>query len=434
MARFSWVRSSSVLILIGTLAGCASAPSGTPPPAPATAAPARAGDVYPKPSAREASEPGAVRAPARRVPGSARLFVPPHADAASEGPLRIHFVDVGQGDATIFELPCGLVLADTGGEAIGDFSSTERLTGYLEAVFARRTDLERTIDLLILTHPHIDHTRGAERIRTDFTLLRVADNGQSRQASGSAQQNALRAWAEANGVEYFAIRADEIEIEAPADDMASAEVAPLEPIAPCGTTTLSPEVTFLWGDAGTTTGEFRNPNNSSVAFRLDWGDASALLTGDLEHDGIERLIEKYGGATELLDADVFQVGHHGSHNATTEDLVDLVSPKLAVFSAGDPSRQAGQFNAFRFGHPNHQAVRILDDPWRGVACGRAPVDVPVGIKGAFRDRPPVWEEWTLESALFSTGWDGDVVVEATTDGRLAVTTRDQAGATGFHCP
>ena len=216
--------------------------------------------------------------------------------------------------------------------------------------------------------------------------------------------------------------------------MGAAEVAPLRPLGPCAASALAADVTFLWGDAGTTQGELGNPNNSSVAFRVDWGDASALLTGDLQLAGIELLIEKYGSASDLLDADVFQAGHHGSHNATTEALVDLVSPKLAVFPSGDPARQAGQFNAFNFGHPNYKAVRILDDPWRGVACGRSPVDVPVGIKGKFRERPPVWEEWTLESALFSTGWDGDIVVELSSDGKLAVSTRRQQNATGFNCP
>jgi len=60
---------------------------------------------------------------------------------------------------------CGLVLADTGGESIGDFSSVELLADYLDGFFAGRADLDRTIDLLILTHQHIDHTRGAERMR-----------------------------------------------------------------------------------------------------------------------------------------------------------------------------------------------------------------------------------------------------------------------------
>ncbi|HEX9800321.1 MAG TPA: MBL fold metallo-hydrolase [Thermoanaerobaculia bacterium] len=423
-----------LLAAAAAAAACAAAPALAPPPGAAAPAASPAELDFPRPSARPRAA-GSVRGPAQRVPGSPRLFLDTQRDTAEDGPLRIHFVDVGQGDATIFELPCGLVLADTGGESIGDFSSTERLAAYLDELFDRRTDLARTIDLLILTHQHIDHTRGAERMRSDFTLRRVADNGQDRQSSGSAQQNALRQWALDNGVEYLPIRAAEIELVDPEENhMGSAHVAPLTPIAPCGPSPLAVEITFLWGDAGTTAGEFSNANNSSVAFRVDWGDASALLTGDLEQAGIERLIEKYGGATELLDADVFQVGHHGSHNATTEDLVDLITPKLAVFSAGDPARREGTFNAFRFAHPNHKALRILDDPWRGVACGRDPVDVPVGIKGASPSKPPVWELWTLESGLFSTGWDGDVVVEALSNGNLAITTREQGDQTGLACP
>jgi len=424
---------AAILAVTALAAACASSRA----PGPTAAAPASrptAPGAYPRPSAR-ADSADSMRAPARRVPGSARLFVAPTHDAADDGVMRVHFVDVGQGDATLFEFPCGAILADTGGESVAGFSSTDRLAAYLDAFFARRTDLTRTIDLLILTHQHIDHTRGATKMRESYTLRRVADNGESRSASGAAQQNALRQWAVDNGVDYLPIRAAEIAVEHPGgDDMAPGEVAPLEPIAPCAASNLMPEVTFLWGDAGTTQGEMSNPNNHSVAFRVDWGDASVLLTGDLESDGIDGLIAKYAGATDLLDADVFQVGHHGSHNATTEALVDLISPKLAIFSAGDPARQTGTFNAFKFAHPNYKALRILDDPWRGVACSRSPVDVPVGIKGAFRDRPPVWEEWTLESALFSTGWDGDVVVEARSDGRLAVSTTKQQDATGFACP
>jgi competence protein ComEC len=427
--RSGFVRWSAIALLALASGACTSGPRPAVPP-PSVAAPA---SIYPKPAQPRADARG-LRAPARRAPGSARLFVPATGDAVADGPMRIHFIDVGQGAATLFEFPCGAILADTGGEAVGDFSSTERLATYLESFFARRADLQRTLDLLILSHPHIDHTRGVERIRTSFAIRRVADNGQDRSASGSAQQNALRQWALDNGIEYLPIRADEIAVAPAPDDAGVGDVAPLEPLAPCAASVRAAEVTFLWGDAGTTSGEFDNPNNSSVTFRVDWGDASALVTGDLQHAGIERLIAKYGGASDLLDADVFLAGHHGSHNATTEELVERISPKLAVFAAGDPARRSGTFNAFNFGHPNYKAVRILDDPWRGVACGRSPVDVPVGIKGKFRDQQPVWEEWTLESALFSTGWDGDVIVEARTDGALSVSTRAQQNATGFWCP
>lgn len=431
-----WPRAALSALLSLSLVACATSRPPAPAAGDATAVsvpPAARAAAYPKPVGPRADA-RPTRAPARHTPGTGRLFVPPGADVADAGPMRIHFIDVGQGQATLFELPCGAILSDTGGESIADFSSVELLADYLERFFTRRTDLDRTLDLLILTHQHIDHTRGAERIRTDFAIRRVADNGQSRSASGSAQQNALRQWALDNDVEYLPIRAAELELEPAEDDNTPADATPLRPLEPCAASPLVAEVTFLWGDAGTTAGEFENPNNSSVAFRLDWGSASALLTGDLQHAGIERLIEKYADASDLLDADVFQAGHHGSHNATTEALVNLVSPKLAVFAAGDPARTAGQFNAFNFGHPNYKALRILDDPAQGVACGRSPVSVPVGIKGKFRDRPPVWEEWTLESALFSTGWDGDIVVEARSDGRLSLSTGHQQNATGFWCP
>src|SRR5438552_4155815 len=52
--------------------------------------------------------------------------------------MRAHFIDVGQGAATLLEFPCAAVLIDTGGEANGEFDSTDSLLDYLDDFFARR--------------------------------------------------------------------------------------------------------------------------------------------------------------------------------------------------------------------------------------------------------------------------------------------------------
>jgi len=78
--------------------------------------------------------------------------------------MRVHFIDVGQGAATLVEFPCAAVLIDTGGEANGEFDSTDSLLDYLDDFFSRRVDLKETFHALILTHPHIDHTRGVSAI------------------------------------------------------------------------------------------------------------------------------------------------------------------------------------------------------------------------------------------------------------------------------
>jgi beta-lactamase superfamily II metal-dependent hydrolase len=58
--------------------------------------------------------------------------------------MRAHFIDVGQGAATLVEFPCAAILIDTGGEKNGEFDSTEALMDYLETFFARRADLSQT--------------------------------------------------------------------------------------------------------------------------------------------------------------------------------------------------------------------------------------------------------------------------------------------------
>src|SRR6266849_463774 len=78
--------------------------------------------------------------------------------------LRAHFIDVGQGAATLVEFPCAAVLIDTGGEENGDFNSTVALMDYLDTFFNGRVDLNRTLHSIILTHPHVDHTRGVSDV------------------------------------------------------------------------------------------------------------------------------------------------------------------------------------------------------------------------------------------------------------------------------
>src|SRR5689334_18424932 len=103
-----------------------------------------------------------------RVP---RVVPPPPAKAEEpEETARVHLVDVGQGAATLFELPCGAVLVDTGGERNDGFDSEKALGEYLERFFARRGDLQRRIDLLVLTHPHVDHTRNAPMVAERFVV------------------------------------------------------------------------------------------------------------------------------------------------------------------------------------------------------------------------------------------------------------------------
>ncbi len=323
--------------------------------------------------------------------------------------MRAHIIDVGQGDATLLELPCGAALIDTGGESNGGFDGVAALRDYLDAFFARRTDLDRTIDLLVLTHAHVDHTRGLPMVLERYKVRGVVDNGRVR-SSGEADAKALHVWLASNPD----VRHREVGVETIGDTGLTDEI-----IDPFRCPEIDPEVTVLWGAVGADPGwretpwgkAIDNENNHSVAVRFDFGRASFLFTGDLEETALETFVARYQG-TPALDVDVYKVGHHGSRNGTTEALVRAMSPRVAVFSMGSAHRR-WDWSAWQYGHPGGRVVELLEKTLRD---RRRAVEVLVGQRSM--EFSPV----TLTAAAYGTGWEGTVVVEATTRGRIKVKT------------
>jgi beta-lactamase superfamily II metal-dependent hydrolase len=339
-------------------------------------------------------------------------------------PMRVHFIDVGQGAATLVEFPCAAVLIDAGGERwpedpwrAPDYDSTAQLLAYLEAFFAARPDLHHRLALLILTHPHLDHTRGVPDVLARFSPGSVVYNGQ-RHGSGIDGQNAARAYARTHrGVTSWYVLAETI------DHATGLSNAAIDPVA-CPS--IDPNIRVLWGQVRDATGwaseDFSDENNHSVVVRIDYGAASILFTGDLEaadypghRAGIEHLLDAYRGSG-LLDADVYHVGHHGARNGTTLALLDAISPQIAVISAGPPCDRNGH-SAWTFAHPRTATVRRLE---RTVRDTRPSTTVRVFDRFG---SPPTAR--TLRKAIYSTGWDGTIVLEARPDGTW--TTRSTSG-------
>jgi len=102
--------------------------------------------------------------------------------------MTAHFVNVGQAHATLLEFSCGAMLIDAGAE---DDAHEQTLIDYLNTFFARRTDLNRTLEAVLITHNHIDHTRAVRRIVETFTVERYLDNGFTT-ASGVGGPNWLK--------------------------------------------------------------------------------------------------------------------------------------------------------------------------------------------------------------------------------------------------
>ncbi len=228
----------------------------------------------------------------------------------ADGGFEVAFLPVGQGDATVLELPHGRVaVIDTGPE------------GAVDRVVAPYLHLRRytKVDLLVVTHPHADHDGGVAELLAHFPVDRIWWSGDPNTAPE------LRRLYERHG-------ATVVTAESPSITIGGVELAPLGP----------------------TTMAVPRTNDRSVVVSATFGQRRFLFTGDAEAAAeaamlaaaSDRGASERGAASELradgaaaaLHADVLKVGHHGSDTSSTEAFVSAVAPKHAVISVGHRNR------------------------------------------------------------------------------------------------
>src|ERR1700757_1143581 len=103
------------------------------------------------------------------------LTTPQWSLSQQDNVMVAHYIDGAQANATLLEFSCGAVLIDAGAQ---DDDHIANLTSYLHTVFDKRPDLHNTLELVIITHNHIDHTRALRAVVEQFSVLRYIDNGQ----------------------------------------------------------------------------------------------------------------------------------------------------------------------------------------------------------------------------------------------------------------
>lgn len=355
---------------------------------------------------------GAGRArpiPPRALPPplDASFFEAPATDGTAPK-MRVHVIDIGQGAATLVEFSCAAILIDTGGEEHRRYDSTQQLMTYLRAFFASRPDLDDTLALLVLTHPHIDHTRGAPIVFGEFAVQNLVTDGLVTSSGGKQQRTVINA-AKAKGIGIAAVRAADV----PPGGLTSPVIDPVA--CPDG----DPDIRVFWGAVDRRAVRwdpkaFDNMNNHSVVVRITLGKSSILITGDLEDEGIDALLAKQR-STGALDVDVYEVGHHGSYNATTKQLLSALTPKLALIGCGPYDRKS-TWTAWAYGHPRAVTIDLLEHALGAAPPRPAAVEpVATGVKH--------FEGWQITAPIYATGWDGDTIVTMFADGRIAVRTR-----------
>lgn len=220
--------------------------------------------------------------------------------------LRIHYIDVGQADATLLQIKDHdeliTMLIDT-----GDWNRSD-VVSYLKA------ENIQDIDLIVITHPHADHIGQLANIIEDFHVGEVWMNGDL--TTSQVFSNALQA-IEQSGVDYYEPTAGEV------FDIGDLTINIVHP------------------------GELSlNTNNNSIAMHMQYDDISFLFTGDAEQAAEEEMLL---GNTRLK-ADILHIGHHGSNTSNTAEFLEAVNAETGIYSAGVGNS---------YGHPDDEIIERL---------------------------------------------------------------------------
>ncbi|HSU13215.1 ComEC/Rec2 family competence protein [Longimicrobium sp.] len=322
--------------------------------------------------------------------------------SAARAQMHAHVVNVGQGQSVLLEMAHDAVLIDAGGDP--GTVVRRHLVAYLDTFFVRRPDLNRTLSAVIVTHPHIDHTRFLMDVMRGYTVRELVDGGRSRSASGYPQVRQARTWAAAHDVIYNKV---------PDARIGAGGYQPL--MLRAIRTGSGVDVRFLNGST-----RCENENNNSLAVLVRYRAFSMLVPGDAETDdatctsAIDRMMTRFG--TSLLNVDAYVADHHGSPNGETDAYLAALSPRISVISAGDSVDAPPLFNAMAYGHPREQAVAAIERATLDARTPPATAYTMDSVRAIRRSR-------AVAKAVYCTCWDGDLVIDVDSTGTvLAVRT------------
>lgn len=230
--------------------------------------------------------------------------------------LMVDFLDVGQGDAVFIETPQNhQVLIDGGPDSLA-----------LAELSSLMPSSDRTIDLVILTHPEKDHMQGLidilQRYKADYILW----TGVKRDTPGYQAWTDILAKQQGIGSKIIVVKAGDrillgdvlINILFPAENMAGKETK-------------------------------NTSNDTSIVSRLAFANISFLFTADIASKTEKELVNSYELAG--IVSNVLKVAHHGSKYSTSDLFLENVKPEIAVISAGEKNT---------YGHPTPEVLQRLE--------------------------------------------------------------------------
>ncbi len=244
-----------------------------------------------------------------------------------DGGLRVTFLDVGQGDGAVVELPDNRVMVIDGGTYDPDMGRMV-VAPYLWSRGIRK------IDYLVSSHPHPDHFGGLIYLMNNFDVGEVWLNGrvtdeardflEKIEKQGIARRIPERGDVlEAGGYRVYVLH--------PYNEFCAAPPGG----GPC------------------------NQNNDSLVLKIASRGASVLFTGDIEEEAEENLTS----LGSLLESDIIKVPHHGGRTSSTAGFIRTVGPRTAVISAGrnNPYRHPHRETLERYGNAGVNVLRTDRD-------------------------------------------------------------------------
>lgn len=232
--------------------------------------------------------------------------------------LEVNFFDVGQGDAIFIETPKRQqILIDGGPDSI------------ILAKLAKEMPFwDRSIDLLILTHPERDHLIGLIEVLKRYKIDYILWTGIVKDTSEFQEWERL------------------IEEEKEKEG-AQIKIARVGQRISCLTWNVKQwAIEILYPFENLEGKVFKDSNNTSIIAKLIFKENSFLFSGDA-YKSVEREILDKGAN---INSDVLKVGHHGSKTSSSEEFIARVSPKIAVILAGKENP---------YGHPHREVLETL---------------------------------------------------------------------------
>jgi len=247
------------------------------------------------------------------------------------GKLVIRFLDVGQGDSELIQLPNGQnILIDAGDRGA---HTVDLLSNFGV----------KQLDLIIATHPHSDHIGEMRNVMRAFKVGEFWDSGfnHSTKTYGDMLQDIKE-----RGTKFATPKRGDLrkfgdvtlEVLNPSEDLPD-----------------------------------ENPNNASIVVRLTYGSKRFLFTGDAEMSETGKG-SAWGQmlATEKneLGADLLKAAHHGSSNGTTREVLDAVKPSIVTISCASGND---------YHHPHPKVMRMLEEARNQIAFYRTDLEGTITV-------------------------------------------------------